>query len=140
MQDEALHAVAEPGANIIAERAENKFLFAKISTSSLLRSASQVTVGTLDQFIAENATTALERDFVDLDNAFCKQFGRTDAGATAMLTALAWAQGDGVPIRDGIWASMANAISRIGGDTPERTSSWRERLAERFGQRHHLSA
>ena len=112
-QDNARVAVAELAAQMIADRAENKFLFARMSTSSLLRSAAEVTPETLDRFIAHNATAALQKDVAELDAAFQQKFGRSDLGATAMLTALAWAQGEGVPIRDGIWAAMATAIAPV---------------------------
>ena len=113
-QDKARVAVAEPAAQMIADRAENKFLFARMSTSSLLRSAAEVTPETLDRFIAQNATAALQKDVAELDAAFQQKFARNDLGATAMLTALAWAQGEGVPIRDGIWAAMATAVAPVG--------------------------
>ena len=118
-QDKALLAVAESAARMIADRAENKFLFARMCTSALLRSAVGVTPETLDRFIAQNATAALENDVTELNAAFQQKFGRGDAGATAMLAALAWSQGEGVPIRDGIWAAMATAIARVQGPTAD---------------------
>jgi WD40 repeat protein len=113
MHDKARANVAEPAAQIIADRAENKFLFARMSTSSLLRSTAEVTPDTLDRFIAKNAAAALEKDVAEFDLAFQQKFDRSDLGATAMLTALAWTQGEGVPIRDGIWPAMANAVSPV---------------------------
>jgi WD40 repeat protein len=114
-QDKARAAVADQAAKMIAERAENKFLFARMSTSSLLRSGAVITPDMLDSFIAQNATAALEKDVAELDTAFQQKFDRGDLGATSMLTALACAQGEGVPIRDGIWAAMAAAVIRTGG-------------------------
>ena len=111
VQDPQLVAVAKAAAHTIAERAENKFLYARMSASSLLRSAADVTLANLDRFIAQNAAAALQKDIAELDAAFQQRFDRRDAGATAMFTALAWAQGDGVPIRDGIWAAMASAVA-----------------------------
>ena len=107
------------------------------STSSLLRSAAGVTLETLDRFIAQNATAALEQDVAELNVAFQKKFGRSDAGVTAMLTALAWSQGEGAPIRDGIWAAMATAIARVqapAADFEESHILWLLREAGRYIQ------
>ncbi|MEY4563669.1 MAG: hypothetical protein RLZZ618_2946, partial [Pseudomonadota bacterium] len=107
-----LALLAEPAAQLIADRAENKFLFARMATSSLLRGDAVLNMETLGQFIAQNATDALDKDVAELDAAFQQAFNRNDLGATTMLTALACAQGDGVPLRDGIWAAMATALRR----------------------------
>ena len=58
-QHPALHTMAEAAARVIAERAENKFLFARLATSSLLRSAAQVTPANFESFIARNAAATL---------------------------------------------------------------------------------
>jgi len=114
-QHDALRAVAEAAARLIADRAASKFLFARMATSALLRGAPQVTPANFESFISLNTAAALEREIGELDVAFRQRFSRTDTGASAMLTALAWAQGEGVPIRDGVWAAMASAIALVEG-------------------------
>ena len=113
MHEKALMAVARPAALLIADRAENKFLFARMATSSLLRNAANLRPENFDDFIAKDAAEVLDKDIAEFNRAFQRKFERRDAGATAMLTALAWAQGEGVPIRDDIWAAMAMAIGQI---------------------------
>lgn len=108
-----LAGVAAEAARTIADRADHKFLYARMATSALLRNAEDVAPGTLDRFIARNATEALVQDLAELDAAFRQQFGRAEAGASAMLGALAFAQGEGVPMRDGIWAAMATALAGV---------------------------
>jgi len=112
-QDKALLGVAEPAAGMIADRADNKFLFARMSTSSLLRNAAEVRPENLEHFIANNAGEILEKEVAELNTAFQQKFERGDEGATAMLTALSWAQGEGMPMRDDIWAAMAMAMAEI---------------------------
>ncbi len=106
-----LAAVADTAARTIAERADGKFLYARMASSALLRNAADVTPGNLDRFIARNAAEALSLDVAELDAAYRLRFGRAEAGASAMLAALAWAQGEGVPLRDGLWAAMAAALA-----------------------------
>ena len=129
--------VAEPAARLIAERADSKFLFARIATSSLLRSTAPVTLDRLPALVANNATEALAREVSELDEEFQRNFACDGGGATAMLMALAWCEGDGVPIRDGIWAAMAEAVGSLKGPNlkfQERHILWLLREAGRFIQ------
>jgi WD domain, G-beta repeat/Caspase domain len=132
---EKLQPLAERAAQIIGGQAENKFLYARTTTSSLLRNAERITSGTLGQFIAKNATEALQKDFDELDVSFRTVFDRTDKGATAILTALAYGQGDGLPTHDLIWARMATAINGLSGPCEPITDlhiEWVIREAGRF--------
>ncbi|MFO1404835.1 MAG: hypothetical protein U1E96_09665 [Azonexus sp.] len=116
---EKLTALAEPAARLIADRANCQFLFARLATSSLLSQPRQITIEELSTFIALDSSDALTRDLAVLDREFQRSFARSDAGASAMLTALAWSEGDGVPVRDGIWAAMAGAMASLKGPAPE---------------------
>jgi WD40 repeat protein len=132
-----LAAVTEPAARLIADRAESKFLFARIATSSLLRSIAPITLDVLPALVANNAAEALAREVSDLDAEFQCNFDCDGGGATAMLMALAWCEGDGVPIRDGIWAAMAEAVGSLKGPNlkfQERHILWLLREAGRFIQ------
>jgi WD40 repeat protein len=130
-------ALAEPAARLIAHRADNKFLFARMATSSLLRKAEVPTLDELQALVARDATEALTRELVALDEDFQRSFPCDGGGATAMLTALAWGEGDGVPIRDGIWAAMADAVASLKGPLlrfEEHHILWLLREAGRFIQ------
>ena len=136
-QSAALAAVTDAAARLIADRAEGKFLFARMATSSLLRAAGTVAPEELPALVARDATEALHRDVVALDEEFERHFACQGGGATAMLTALAWSEGDGVPLRDGIWAAMAYAVGSLkapGLKFEERHLLWLLREAGRFIQ------
>ena len=130
-------ALAEPAARLIADRADNKFLFARMATSSLLRRVEVPTLDELQALVARDATEALTRELVALDEDFQRSFPCDGGGATAMLTALAWGEGEGVPIRDGIWAAMADAVASLKGPLlkfEEHHILWLLREAGRFIQ------
>jgi hypothetical protein len=90
---------------MIAERAKGKFLYARIATSNLLRSVDEISEETLDGLLGTDIGGVFEQDLKALDRAFQTHFKRRDRGATRLLEALAWAQGNGIPVRDGLWAS-----------------------------------
>ena len=132
-----LVTLADSAAKLIADRSDNKFLFARMATSSLLRKTGPITLDQLPTLVAQDATDALTRELAALDEEFRRSFARSNDGATAMLTALAWSEGEGVPIRDGIWAAMASAVSSLSGPSPEfeeRHILWLLREAGRFIQ------
>ena len=129
--------LAEPAARLIADRADNKFLFARMATSSLLRKTGPVTRDELPALVARDATEALARELTALDEEFQRSFPCDGGGATTMLTALAWGEGEGVPIRDGIWAAMADAVASLKGPLlrfQEHHILWLLREAGRFIQ------
>ena len=130
-------ALADPAARLIADRADNKFLFARIATSSLLRTTVPVTLDRLPALVAKDATESLAREVSALDDEFQRNFACDGGGATALLMALAWGEGDGIPIRDGIWAAMADAVGSLKGPSlkfEERHILWLLREAGRFIQ------
>lgn len=136
-QSAAVAAVADAAARLIADRAEGKFLFARIATSSLLRTAGPVAAYELQALVASDATEALHRDVMVLNEEFERHFACKGDGATVMLTALACSEGDGVPMRDGIWASMADAVGSLKAPSlkfGERHLLWLLREAGRFIQ------
>ncbi len=133
----ALAAVTDAAARLIADRADGKFLFARMATSSLLRTTGHVAPEALPALVARDATEALQRDVVLLDEEFERHFACKGDGATAMLTALAWSEGDGIPLRDGVWAAMADAVGSLkapGLKFEERHLLWLLREAGRFIQ------
>ncbi len=130
-------ALAEPAARLIADRADNKFLFARMATSSLLRKTGPVTLEQLPTLVAHDATEALTRELTALDEEFQRSFACDGGGASTMLAALAWGEGEGVPIRDGIWAAMASAVASLKGPLltfEEHHLVWLLREAGRFIQ------
>ncbi len=132
-----LGTVTDAAAGLIADRAGGKFLFARMVTSSLLRATVPLTADALPALVARDATQALHRDLEALNMEFQRHFGCEGDGATAMLTALAWSEGDGAPLRDGIWAAMAEAVGSLrapGLRFEERHLLWLLREAGRFIQ------
>ncbi len=105
-------SLIESASEKIAERASGKFLYARIATSNLLRCVDEITEKTFDALLGngQDIGDVFQQDLKMLDRAFQAHFKRIDRGATRMLTALAWAQGNGVPVRDGLWAAIANAL------------------------------
>jgi hypothetical protein len=98
-------------ADQIAQKAAGRFLFARIAVSGLLRRHQSIELAELDEATGESIGDALTRDLATNDDkAFAEQFARTDSGASALLEALAWAEGEGLPLRDGVWALVAGAL------------------------------
>jgi len=96
----------------IAERANGNFLYARIATSNLLRCFDKISVSKLDRLLRKDIGGVFSQDLDFLDRAFRARFQCMGRGATRLLEALAWAQGKGVPFRDGLWAAMANAVAK----------------------------
>ena len=104
-------ALVELASAKISERADGKFLYARIATSNLLRCVEPVSAETLDQMLKVDVGGVFEQDLQTIDRAFQDHFKRKDRGASRLLEALAWAQGNGIPIRDGLWATVGNALA-----------------------------
>jgi hypothetical protein len=110
-----LNAASVPHSTLIAhhvaEKANDNFLYARVTTSGLLNRPA-INIGNLDQELGANLGEAFARDLAPLDEKFRIEFGRNGPGATDILGALAWGEGEGLPLRDGIWATVATAVSR----------------------------
>ena len=96
---------------MIAERAKDKFLYARIATSYLLRCVDEISEQTLDGLLGAGINGIFDQDLRELDKSFQTHFKRKDRGASRLLEALAWAQGSGIPIRDGLWGTVTNALA-----------------------------
>ena len=98
----------------IVEQARGKFLFARMAASALQRAAPQQTmdVAALERLVGHGVGDALRRELRVMDEAFTTRFGAGEAGASLLFTALAWAMGAGVPLRDDLWPRSAAAIGR----------------------------
>ena len=106
----------DPGVIAISERiagkAGGRFLFARLSVSGLLRRAGRISLSELDAVTGNTVGETVARDLVSADDGFRAKFNRDDPGASTILAALAWAEGDGLPLRDGIWRTVACALRR----------------------------
>ena len=98
-------------AAIVARRAAGKFLYARLITSGLVRLPESIGPDAIDDYLGKDVSDVLSREFAALDGAFEREFNVAQPGATALLAALAWAEGDGFPLRDDIWPEVATAIS-----------------------------
>jgi WD40 repeat protein len=116
----------------IAQRASGKFLYARITTAGLLRRREPIDVAQLGNLLAANLYDALTDELQVLDVEFHDRFGRTDAGATALFTALAWAEGEGLPLRDRVWPTVATAVVGSAFDFAEEHAMWLLREGGRF--------
>ena len=125
--------VPEPAliAHRVAEKANDNFLYARVTTSGLLNRPT-LDLAHLDQELGNNVGEAFARDLVPLDQKFRAEFGRDDAGVTAILGALAWGEGEGLPLRDGIWATVATAISQPEAPYSDKHVQWVLREAGRY--------
>ncbi len=118
-------------ANRVAEKANDNFLYARVTTSGLLNRPA-VDLEHLDQELGANVGEAFARDLAPLDARFRIAFARDDAGVTAILGALAWGEGEGLPLRDGIWATVATAVSRPDDPYSDQHVQWVVREAGRY--------
>lgn len=118
-------------AHRVAEKANDNFLYARVTTSGLLNRPA-VDLANLDQELGANVGEAFARDLAPLDEKFRIEFGRDDAGATAILEALAWGEGEGLPLRDGIWATVATAVGRPNAPYSDQHVRWVLREAGRY--------
>jgi len=94
----------------IASKASSRFLFARLAVSGLLRRRERISPSELDAATGNTIGEAVARDLVSADDGFQARFNRRDAGVSTILAALAWAEGDGLPLRDGIWRTVACAL------------------------------
>jgi len=115
----------------IADRAEGVFLFARLAVSGLLHRP-PVAAGELDEVLGRSVGDVLARDVESIDTSFRARFDRKDAGASALLGALAWAHGDGLPVRDGVWALVAGAVSPDAPAYADEHVQWVLREAGRY--------
>lgn len=95
----------------VAEKANGSFLYARVTAAGVI-SRADLDIDNLDEALGNDVGEAFARDLEPLDQQFREEFGRDDEGATALLAALAWAEGEGLPLRDGVWATMATGIWR----------------------------
>jgi len=95
----------------LAQRADGRFLYTRTMTAELLRRSQPINLADLERELALNLDDALFREGETLDAAFRQTFQRDDAGSSAMLAALAWSEGSGLPLRDELWPKVATAIS-----------------------------
>lgn len=118
-------AQAEALATAVAERANGRFLYARMAASVLLRQPEAVTVPALGRLLGQGIGQALLQDLLALDAACLQQFpalgGRP---ATALFAALAYAEGAGLPLRDGLWPGLAQSL--LPGEQPmeARHATW----------------
>jgi Caspase domain len=98
--------IATIGAKI-AQNAHGRFLFARIAVSGLLERP-YIPTAEIDETIGDSVGEALARDLDNQDKLFNAKFGRR--GVDALLAALSWAQGEGLPLRDGLWTLVASTL------------------------------
>jgi hypothetical protein len=91
----------------IADKANGQFLFARIAASGLLQRP-RIAVAEIDEATGDSVGEALARDLDTQEEQFAARFGRR--GVNSLLAALAWARGEGLPLRDGLWALVAGAL------------------------------
>lgn len=115
----------------VAAKASGRFLYARIIADGLLRRG-ECDLARLDDELGENVGDAFARDLATLDEGFRGAFGRTVPGATPLLEALAWAEGEGLPLRDGLWPTIATAIAARDDPYSEVHVQWILREAGRY--------
>lgn len=116
----------------IGERAAGKFLYARLCVSGLLRRPQRIELANLERYLGRDVDDILVREFRDLDSVFMATFDRTDPGATTLFAALAWAAGDGLPLRDGLWQSVASALAAEHTHLTQDHTRWLLREGGRF--------
>lgn len=107
----------------LAQRADGRFLYTRFMTAELLRRSQPINLADLERELALNLDDALFREGETLDAAFRQTFQRDDAGSSAMLVALAWSEGSGLPLRDELWPEVATAISEAPAPLRHRNTS-----------------
>ena len=115
----------------VARKAAGRFLFARLAVAGLLRRA-RIGPDELDAATGGTVGDVVARDLSSTDDAFAVDFGRSDPGASALLAALAWAEGHGVPLRDGIWRTMASALHPAAPPFGDAHVQWALRQAGRY--------
>jgi WD40 repeat protein len=111
-------------ARFVAGRAEGKFLFARMATSALLRADANIPVVALKQLIGAGVGDELSRELHELDEKFQREFARADAGASALFVALAWSEGTGLPLRDGLWSLIATSLGALAEQLQDTHVRW----------------
>jgi WD40 repeat protein len=98
----------------VADASGANFLYARITTGSLVHRASPLTLnlGWQKRYLGIGLAGAFAKDLADFDHRFAEHFGRSDPGATALMRALAWGRGTGLPLWDSIWPRVANAVAQ----------------------------
>ncbi|PAZ09721.1 hypothetical protein CLM62_45470 [Streptomyces sp. SA15] len=113
--DDIPEGTADDIAPVVAERAvgsKGGFLFARIVASALARHLASDPTRSWREQIPEGITDALDRDLAA--GAVRHRDGhRVPHAADDLLTALAWAAGNGMPAH-GVWETVAKAVSRDG--------------------------
>jgi hypothetical protein len=145
VEQRLLHAPASPYATHpqdaaaiaeqLARRAEGRFLFARLAVSGLLhreRIAPEALDGATGATIGATIGDVLARDVADIDARFAEKFGRNDRGARNLLGALAWAHGNGLPERDGVWTIVAGVWSAEAAQYADEHVQWLLREAGRY--------
>lgn len=118
-------------AHRVAEKASDNFLYARVTTSGLIN-RSTLDLEHLDLELGNNVGEAFARDLAPLDTKFRVEFRRNDDGATNILEALAWGEGEGLPLRDGIWATIATGLSQPDAPYSDKHVQWVLREAGRY--------
>ena len=121
---------AETIATKVAAKAKNKFLYGRITVSGLLRHPS-VDLSGVERALADSVGTAFSRELDDIDVAFQSAFPG-QAPASALLQALAWGEGRGLPARDGLWLTVATAVAGSPRRYNEAHAKWVQREAGRY--------
>jgi hypothetical protein len=103
--DDPVSAIADG----IARKANGRFLFARLAVSGLMRRP-RMTPSEVMAVTGDTIGEVLVRDLASTDESFRVRFSRHDAGASRLLAALAWAEGDGLPLRDDVWRIVAGAL------------------------------
>ena len=115
----------------VAEKAQGSFLYARVTASGLLNRPG-LDLDRLDEELGADVGQAFARDLMPLDEKFGAEFDRWDAGATAILEALSWGEGEGLPLRDGIWATIASVVGRPDEPYEDQHVHWVLREAGRY--------
>jgi WD40 repeat protein len=97
LPDEQLRALAAK----VAAKSRDNFLIAQVTSRWLLLPTTQVADGQWDDVLPETIGEAMEK--------YLDTFGQEKALVQRLLTALAFARGDGLP-RDDMWLAVASAL------------------------------
>jgi hypothetical protein len=122
-EDPLVTAISEK----IASKAGNSFLLARLAVSGLLRHRAPISPSELDGAMGSTVGEALTRDLVIVDDGFRARFNRRDSGATTILAALACAEGEGLPLRNGIWQTVAESVHLKWASRKSLPSQWDDR-------------
>jgi Caspase domain len=107
-------------AHAVSRKAARVFLYARITADSLVRRGEPLNLspGWEDRELGLGLDGAFAKDLAEFDRRFHERFGREDDftqasdGATALMRALAWGRGEGLPLWNDIWPRLASAVNR----------------------------